>query len=107
MPMRDPASLAQSRRIFQAALCSFVLGVLGAGAVTGEPIENATPPPLAEGRNGVVVGTTGHAAVHAGLQAVQEGGSAADAAAAIALTQVVECGGAYVTHAGILSMGSF
>jgi gamma-glutamyltranspeptidase/glutathione hydrolase len=66
-----------------------------------------TPPPLAEGRNGVVVGTTGKAAVHAGLQALQEGGSAADAAAATALTQAVECGGAYVSHAGILSMVYF
>jgi gamma-glutamyltranspeptidase/glutathione hydrolase len=73
----------------------------------GEPSKNSTPPPLAEGRNGVVVGTTGNAAVHAGLQALQEGGSAADAAAATALTQVVECGGAYVSHAGILSMVYF
>jgi gamma-glutamyltranspeptidase/glutathione hydrolase len=53
------------------------------------------------------VGTTGRAAVHAGLQALQEGGSAADAAAVTALTQVVECGGAYVSHAGILSMVYF
>src|SRR5262249_22994349 len=64
-------------------------------------------PPLAEGKNGVVVGTTGPAAVHAGLEALKNGGSAADAAAATALAQVVECGGAYVSHAGIFSMVYF
>src|SRR5262245_10367464 len=64
-------------------------------------------PPLAEGRNGVVVGTTGPAAVHAGLEALKKGGSAADAALTTALAQVVECGGAYVSHAGIFAMVYF
>lgn len=60
--------------------------------------------PLAEGRHGVVVGTTGKRAVEAGLAVLKQGGSAADAAAATALTQVVECAGGYVSHAGILGM---
>jgi gamma-glutamyltranspeptidase/glutathione hydrolase len=59
---------------------------------------------LAQGQNGVVVGTSGPMAVRAGLQTLKNGGSAADAALATALTQVVECGGSYVSHAGILSM---
>src|SRR5262245_30783152 len=64
-------------------------------------------PALAEGRNGVVVGTTGPMAVHAGLEILKKGGSAADAALATSLAQVVECAGAYVSHAGILSMVYF
>jgi gamma-glutamyltranspeptidase/glutathione hydrolase len=59
---------------------------------------------LAEGRKGIVVGFTGPAAVHAGLQTLQAGGSAADAAMATAMTQVVEAAGSYVSFAGILTM---
>ncbi len=59
---------------------------------------------LVEGKNGVVVGTTGSLAVHAGLETLKKGGSAADAAMATALAQVVECGGSYVSHAGILAL---
>jgi gamma-glutamyltranspeptidase/glutathione hydrolase len=43
-------------------------------------------------------------AVRAGLETLKKGGSAADAAMATALAQVVECAGSYVSHAGILSM---
>src|SRR5262249_37283776 len=53
------------------------------------------------------VGTTGPAAVHAGLEVLKNGGSAADAAMTTALAQVVECGGAYVSHAGIFAMVYF
>jgi gamma-glutamyltranspeptidase / glutathione hydrolase len=62
---------------------------------------------LAEGRNGVVAAVTGAKAVPAGLQILKKGGSAADAALATALAQIVECGGCYVSHAGILSMVYF
>jgi gamma-glutamyltranspeptidase/glutathione hydrolase len=62
------------------------------------------PLPLAEGRTGMVVGTTGPRAVHAGLDTLKKGGTAADAALATALAQVVECGGAYVSCAGILAL---
>jgi len=41
----------------------------------------------------VVVATTGPMAVHAGLETLKKGGSAADAALATALAQVDECGG--------------
>ncbi|HWB09535.1 MAG TPA: gamma-glutamyltransferase [Pirellulales bacterium] len=66
--------------------------------------EDASPAALAEGRNGVVVGVSGPAAVHAGLETLKNGGSAADAALATAMAQVVECGGCYVSFAGVLSM---
>ncbi len=81
-------------------------GVLLAGVADEKTwsAEDPLPAALSEGRNGVVVGTTGRIAVHAGLETLKKGGSAADAALATALAQVVECGGCYVSHAGILSM---
>ena len=69
--------------------------------------EDQSPKSLSEGQSGVVVGTTGPLAVHAGLQTLKKGGSAADAALATALAQVAECGGCYVSYAGILSMVYF
>ncbi|MYJ27012.1 MAG: hypothetical protein F4080_16210, partial [Holophagales bacterium] len=47
-----------------------------------------TDKPLAEGENGVISGTTGPAAVRAGLEALRQGGTAADAVIATALTQI-------------------
>ncbi len=59
---------------------------------------------LAEGKQGLVVGLTGRRAVHVGVEVLKNGGSAADAAAATALMQIVEAAGSYVSFAGILSM---
>jgi gamma-glutamyltranspeptidase/glutathione hydrolase len=59
---------------------------------------------LAEGRNGMVVGLTGQKAVGAGLDILKQGGSAADAAMATSMTQVVEVAGSYISFAGIMSM---
>ena len=56
--------------------------------------------PLAVGRQGMVVGTTGKVAVHAGLVALERGGSAIDAALAVALTQICLAGGSWVSYAG-------
>src|SRR5262245_53812954 len=79
--------------------------LLGCCSASGFAQERkADPPALVEGRNGVVVGTTGPRAVRAGVEVLKKGGSAADAAMATALAQVVECGGAYVSFAGILGM---
>jgi len=89
-----------------ALISVFFSGVLMAG-VTDEKKsspKDQLPAALSEGRNGVIVGTTGPLAIHAGLQTLKKGGSAADASLATALAQVVECGGSYVSHAGILSM---
>jgi gamma-glutamyltranspeptidase / glutathione hydrolase len=86
---------------------SFALNAICSSGIVDENTQSAepqSPAALAEGRNGVVVGTTGAYAVHAGLELLRKGGSAADAAMATALAQVVECGGSYVSHAGILSM---
>jgi gamma-glutamyltranspeptidase/glutathione hydrolase len=72
----------------------------------GEPAGKKTKklPALAEGSHGVVVGTTGPMSVKAGLEVLKKGGTAADAAMATSLAQVVECAGSYVSHAGILGM---
>jgi gamma-glutamyltranspeptidase/glutathione hydrolase len=107
MEARDSAAGTQLTWFIRTGRCCLVLAIAGGGAAIGQPNKNSAPAPLAEGRNGVVVGTTGNAAVHAGLETLKAGGSAADAAAVTALTQVVECGGAYVSHAGILSMVYF
>ena len=55
----------------------------------------------------MVVGLTGRRAVNAGLEILKKGGSAADAAMAAAMTQIVEAAGSYVSFAGILSMTYF
>jgi gamma-glutamyltranspeptidase/glutathione hydrolase len=90
----------------QSTWITVVLGGLLSSAAADDKTRSRAdqvPPALCEGRNGVVVGTTGPMAVRAGLRVLQNGGSAADAALATALAQVVECGGCYVSHAGILS----
>jgi hypothetical protein len=50
--------------------------------------------PWAVGTNGMVAATTGGTATQAGLEILKEGGTAADAAMATALTEVVQAGGA-------------
>jgi gamma-glutamyltranspeptidase / glutathione hydrolase len=79
--------------------------VAGGTPVRGdEPAGPASRPFLAEGRDGLVVGLTGKRAVHSGLEILKQGGGAADAAMATAMTQVVEAAGSYVSFAGILSL---
>lgn len=63
-----------------------------------------TSTPIAEGRNGVIVGTSSPHAIAAGLGVLKKGGTAADAAVATSLAQIVECGGSYVSYAGIFAM---
>jgi gamma-glutamyltranspeptidase/glutathione hydrolase len=58
----------------------------------------------AVGRHGAVTGTYSAPAMRSGLEALRQGGSAADAALTTALTQVSLCGGAWVSYTGILSM---
>jgi gamma-glutamyltranspeptidase/glutathione hydrolase len=60
--------------------------------------------PWPEGTNGMVAATTGGAATQAGLKILKEGGTAADAAMATALTEVVQAGGANVSFGGIMMM---
>lgn len=60
--------------------------------------------PLAEGEHGVISGTTGPQAVRAGLEALRQGGTAADAVVTTALTQISLAGGAWVSYAGIFNL---
>lgn len=61
-------------------------------------------PPYAgpvSGRSSLVTGTLSPVAVHAGVEALRRGGTAADAAATVALTQVATALGSVVSYAGI------
>jgi gamma-glutamyltranspeptidase/glutathione hydrolase len=62
---------------------------------------------LAEGANGVIAGTTSAAAERAGLEALRQGGSAADAVLATSLAQITLAMGSWVSYAGILTMVYF
>jgi gamma-glutamyltranspeptidase/glutathione hydrolase len=59
---------------------------------------------VAEGQFGLISATTSPIAVHAGMEALKQGGTAADAAATVALTQVTTALGSYVSYAGILQL---
>ena len=56
---------------------------------------------------GMVTGTTGSAAVEAGVDMLRQGGSAADAVAATALAQICLAAGSWVSYAGIYTMVYF
>ena len=58
----------------------------------------------AESAREMIATTTGGAAARAGLEMLDAGGTAADAAMATALTQVVHAGGSYVSGAGLMVM---
>ena len=62
------------------------------------------PHPLGEGRKGMVVGTSSALAVRAGVEALKQGGSAADAVMTTALTQITVGVGAAVSFAGAMVM---
>lgn len=57
-----------------------------------------------EGTNGLIAATTGGWAADEGLAILKEGGSAADAAMATAICEVVHAGGSYVSFAGPMMM---
>jgi len=57
-----------------------------------------------EGANGLVAATTSPIAVQAGIEALRQGGTAADAAATVALTQITTALGSYVSAAGVLQL---
>ncbi len=59
---------------------------------------------LVTGSAGMVTATMGAPAVRAGLEALKQGGSAADAAMVTALAQVALTPGDFITYAGILTM---
>ena len=57
-------------------------------------------PPGLECTNAMIAATTGGKPVEAGLAILKEGGSAVDAALAVALCQIVQAAGSYVSFAG-------
>jgi gamma-glutamyltranspeptidase/glutathione hydrolase len=59
---------------------------------------------VVEGQQGLVTGTMSPIAVHAGMETLRQGGTAADAAATVALTQVATALGSYVSYAGIMEL---
>lgn len=72
-----------------------------------ESLEQQPFPPatrLVEGQSAVVSATISPIAVRAGIEALKQGGSAADAAATVALTQVTTALGSYVSYAGMMQL---
>jgi len=59
---------------------------------------------VVEGQLGLITGTASPIAVHAGMEALKQGGTAADAAATAALTQVTTALGSYSSYAGLLEL---
>ena len=59
---------------------------------------------LVRSRNGLVSAVVSPVAVLAGLEALRQGGNAADAAATVALTQITRQLGSVVSYAGIMTM---
>src|SRR5262245_58670767 len=62
------------------------------------------PNPAVEGSKGMVAVTTEAFAARVGLEALRQGGSAADAALATALTQIALTAGSLISYAGVLTM---
>jgi len=62
---------------------------------------------VVDGSEGLVAGTMSPIAVRVGLDVLRQGGTAADAAAAMALTQATTSLGSFVSHAGILQLVYF
>jgi gamma-glutamyltranspeptidase/glutathione hydrolase len=62
------------------------------------------PNPAVEGSKGMVAVTNEALAARVGLEALRQGGSAADAALATALTQIALTAGSLISYAGILTM---
>jgi gamma-glutamyltranspeptidase/glutathione hydrolase len=60
-----------------------------------------------DGRSGLVSNTGSPISVHAGIEALKQGGSAADAAATVALTQIAVEMGSVISYAGILDMAYY
>ncbi len=60
--------------------------------------------PLAEGTSGLIAGSSSTLAMRAGLEALKQGGTAADAVLTGAMAQIVMNAGATVSYAGVLEL---
>ena len=65
----------------------------------GDPLHH-----VAEGTKGMIVSTNEALAIRAGLEALKQGGTAADAAITTSLTQISMAAGCWVSYAGIMTM---
>jgi gamma-glutamyltranspeptidase/glutathione hydrolase len=61
-------------------------------------------PASVKGKSVLVSATASPIAAHAGMEALRQGGTAADAAATVALTQVVQRLGSDISYAGVLKL---
>jgi gamma-glutamyltranspeptidase/glutathione hydrolase len=57
-----------------------------------------------DGRSAVISNTGSPIAVHAGVRALKQGGTAADAAATVALTHITTALGSFISYAGVLEL---
>ena len=76
-----------------------VLAVLASVAAQGDPLERVEGKSI-EARQALIVGTTGPRAIRAGMDVLERGGSAVDAALTTALLQTTLCAGCWVSFAG-------
>jgi gamma-glutamyltranspeptidase / glutathione hydrolase len=81
-----------------------------AGKRRAEALEMSPFAPQArtiEGSSSIISDTGSPIAVHAGIEALKQGGTAGDAAATVALTEVATALGSYVSYAGVLQLVYF
>jgi len=62
------------------------------------------PKIVAEGIKGMISGTTEPLSIHTGLQALKQGGSAADAVMTTSIAQICQAIGSYVSYGGFMTM---
>jgi len=93
------------RRTFLTLTGATVLAGLSGAETTLQDLEGrvGVPHSLATSSQAMVASITNPVAIRAGLDALKAGGSAADAAIATSLAQIVLTGGAHVSYAGILA----
>lgn len=77
--------------------CFLIVGILS-GTTTVQSIQQQAPMKVA------LVSTTGPVAIRAGVEAMRQGGTAADAVLTTALSQIVLAGGSWVSFAGRMTM---
>lgn len=72
--------------------------------LTHKTFKGSAATPLAKGNNGAVIATYSAPSIRASLEALKQGGTAADTVAMVALTQVALSGGFGVSYSGLFNM---
>jgi gamma-glutamyltranspeptidase/glutathione hydrolase len=73
-------------------------------SIEAQPFPFPVATRIVDGKSGLVSGTMSPIAIRVGIETLKQGGSAADAAAAVALTQVSTALGSYVSYAGMMQL---